>query len=66
MSLMTDGPTNRDAVSAKAGQMVSITYPNDLTNRLVFGRGGSTFREVVMTTDQAVDLYNQLRSALFD
>lgn len=55
-------------VSAKAGQFVVITYDADLPDRLVDDphRRYHSRREVTMPTDQAVDLYNQLRSALYD
>lgn len=45
--------------------MVTITYPNDAPNRMVFGHGSGTVREVTLTTDEAVQLYNDLRVALF-
>jgi 2,4-dienoyl-CoA reductase-like NADH-dependent reductase (Old Yellow Enzyme family) len=55
-------------VSAKAGQFVVISYDNDLPNRMVVDPHNryEYRREVTMPTEQAVDLYNQLRSALYD
>lgn len=57
-------------VSAKAGQFVVVTYNDDLPNRHVPKHGPNYtttwLREVTMPTDQAVDLYNDLRHALFD
>lgn len=48
-------------VSAKAGQFVVVSYPYDLPSRCRNGK-----REVTMPTEQAVDLYNDLRHALFE
>jgi hypothetical protein len=45
--------------------MVTITYPNDAPNRLKSGTRYGMFREVTLTTDEAVKLYNDLRIALF-
>jgi hypothetical protein len=56
-----------DEVSAKAGQFVVMTYPLDApTRQLMDGHSEHWKREVTLTTEQAVDLYNDLRHALFD
>lgn len=58
-------------VSAKAGQYVVLTYPRDVPNRMVESPRSEEYHtewdtEITITTEQAVDLYNQLRTALFD
>jgi hypothetical protein len=54
-----------DGVSAKAGQLIQFTYPYGVPERFIVGEGPSR-TEVTLTTVQAVDLYEQLRAALFD
>ena len=54
------------SASAKAQQMVIITYPNDAPNRMVDGKTPYKYsREVTLTTEDAVQLYNDLKEALF-
>lgn len=54
-----------DGVSAKAGQLIQFTYPYGVPTRFITSDGPSR-TEVTLSTDQAVDLYEQLRAALFD
>lgn len=59
-------------VSATAAQFVVVTYNDDLPNRHVATDDPKNKyrtiwkREVTMPTEQAVDLYNQLKNALYD
>jgi hypothetical protein len=58
-------------VTVEADQFVVFTYDDGLPNRClsVKGKDGYTkywAREVTMPTEKAVELYNQLRHALFD
>lgn len=57
-----------EEVSAKAGQYIVITYPIDAPNRVLYPNRSAQhpMYEVTLTTEQAVDLYNDLRHALFD
>lgn len=51
--------------SARAMQMVVVTYPGRVPHRTIYGQSDGYLEEINLTTEQAVDLYNQLRTALY-
>lgn len=52
--------------SATAQQSIVITYPDDAPNRIISTEVPFNWkREVTLSTEQAVTLYNDLRRALF-